>query len=76
MIVFIDNPETVEKLKKLSITKINQELKPSAEPILRKSFENASVHSTALAVIELAKNMGYDDLASEFENQLKKQLNN
>lgn len=76
MIVSIENPETFEKLKKLSITKISTQIRVTAEPLLRQSFENASVNSTAMAVIELAKNIGYDDLATELENQLRNQRNN
>lgn len=75
MIVSIENPETFEKLKKLSINKISSQIRVSAEPLLRSSFENASVNSTAMAVIELAKNMGYDDLAVELQKKLDYQTN-
>jgi hypothetical protein len=79
MVVFIENPETVEKLMNLSRVKLQRDIKSSVEMYLTQEFKNVSVSPTALAIIEAAEQLGLVELAEQLKsslNQSTQKLNN
>lgn len=68
--IVISNPNQFADFKQEAVRDLVQELIEVQKQHLRKSFDDARLDSTAEACIELAKRVGFDELAEEMESDL------
>jgi hypothetical protein len=76
MVVAIENPETFEKLKALSLARLQKEIKEKMVKYLEEQFEKSNVNSSAIAVVEAAEQMGLTDLSEKLNSKLNQSIEN
>ena len=70
MIICIENPETMQKCKNISVKNITASCHDQLSFYLRSQFEISCIDATAHAVIEVAKSFGMIDFAKELNAEL------